>query len=327
MKLVRSFDEFVGESVLNEATDKFKLQTRTPNSADGEVANFKLVLREFDPQKQMADLAVGSAMQKPEFSKFAQDTNLIGFIKVTKERDSGFLTPRDLIKAIVIFKKAEGFDVTKATPLVTVNNSKFYNVEDAPKMKATETAIVQKVTTEIQTPEPKETPKPKEAKQSEYSLVEKIQANAEVLAFLKEKLLNGANPKFLKANTRVSEVKGVQALISKFTLADKKTPTTAATYIKKSGIDGIYGDNTGGALGWITPDTTKPQLTITADVVEHLAKWCTYMGMDRAAVEKVFNDNIIVVKQDDSDPKSGPKYYFVNKGWTYSEENDPYKTK
>ena len=332
MKLVRSFDEFVGESTVNEAADKFKLDVVTPNSADGEVAHFKLVLREFDPQKPMADLVTLSALAKPEFSKFAKDASLIGFITVTKQRDKGFLTPRDLIKAIVVFKKAEGFDVTKATPLVNVEGVKLFNSEDAVKMKSTETKIAKDTKIEVNIPEPKtDTPQKAEEKAPEYDTVKDVTANAEVLAFLKSKLLNGETAKFSKSNKKVSEVKGTQAVIAKFTLADKKTPSSAANYIKKSGIDGIYGDNTAIAISWITPENgAKPVATIDKGTVEHLAKWCTFMGMTKADLEKIFKDNEIKTGGGGGDQKpkeEGPKYYFVNKGWTYSAENDPYKTK
>lgn len=331
MKLVRSFDEFVGESTINEAVDKFKLDVVTPNTADGEVAHFKLVLREFDPQKPMADLVTLSALAKPEFSKFAKDASLIGFITITKQRDKGFLAPRDLIKAIVVFKKAEGFDLTKATPLVNVDGVKLFNSEDAVKMKSTETKIAKETKVEVNIPEPKtDAPQKAEEKAPEYDTVKDVTANAEVLAFLKSKLLNGETPKFSKSAKKVSEVKGTQAVISKFVLSDKKTPSSAAKYIKKSGIDGIYGDNTAIAIGWITPENgAKPVATIDKGIVEHLAKWCTFMGMTKADLEKIFKDNEIKTSGGgDQKPKEdGPKYYFVNKGWTYSAENDPYKTK
>jgi hypothetical protein len=342
MKIVRSFSEFIGESTVNEAADKFKIETLTPKTAEGEVARFKLVLREFEPSKPIQELALLSAMSKPEFAKFALDKAMIGFISVTKQRDAGFAQPRDLIKGIVIFKKAEGFDTTKATPFVSVSGVSLYNVEDAVKMKATETTLAQDTKVEVAKPEPAvpatadikpgETPKPedqkKESGNKEYDLVKDLAADNDVLEFLKSKLLNADKPKFSKAANKVAEIKAVQTLISKFTLADKKTPSTAAAGIKKSGIDGIYGDGTAAAIAWTTPDSSKPVATITTDNVGHFAKWCKFMGITKAELEKIFAIKIEDGgKKDDTktEDNKGPKYYFVNKGWTYSPETDPYK--
>jgi hypothetical protein len=331
MKLVRSFSEFVGESTVNEAADKFKIETLTPKTSDGELAKFKLVLREFEPSKPIQELALLSAMSKPEFAKLALDKSMIGFISVTKQRDSGFLQPRDLIKAIVIFKKAEGFDTTKAKPFVSVSGVSLYNVEDAVKMKATETKIAQDVKIEVDKPEPKD-PKPEEKKSAnpEYDLVKDLVADKDVLEFLKSKLLASDKPKFSKSGNKVAEIKALQTLLAKFTLADKKTPSTAAAKIKKSGIDGIYGDGTADAIAWTTPDSTKPVTSIGADNVEHFAKWCKFMGITKAELEKIFAIKIEGGGKKDDDKKeeepTGPKYYFVNKGWAYSPETDPYKT-
>jgi hypothetical protein len=270
-------------------------------------------------------------MSKPEFAKLALDKSMIGFISVTKQRDSGFLQPRDLIKAIVIFKKADGFDTTKAKPFVSVSGVSLYNVEDAVKMKATETKIAQDVKIEVDKPEPKD-PKPEEKKSAnpEYDLVKDLVADKDVLEFLKSKLLASDKPKFSKSGNKVAEIKALQTLLAKFTLADKKTPSTAAAKIKKSGIDGIYGDGTADAIAWTTPDSTKPVTSIGADNVEHFAKWCKFMGITKAELEKIFAIKIEGGGKKDDDKKeeepTGPKYYFVNKGWAYSPETDPYKT-
>ena len=327
MKLVRSFSEFVGESTVNEAADKFKIDTLTPKTSEGELASFKLVLREFEPSKPIQELALLSAMSKPEFAKFALDKSMIGFISVTKQRDSGFLQPRDLIKAIVIFKKADGFDTTKAKPFVSVSGVSLYNVEDAVKMKATETKIAQDVKVEVEKPEPK--PKEEKIGNTEYDLVKDLIADKDVLEFLKSKLLNSDKPKFSKSGNKVAEVKAVQTLIAKFTLADKKTPSTAAAKIKKSGIDGIYGDGTATAIAWTTPDSNKPVASIALENVEYFAKWCKFMGITKAELEKIFAIKIEDGKKKEDETKeeeTGPKYYFVNKGWAYSPETDPYKT-
>jgi hypothetical protein len=231
----------------------------------------------------------------------------------------------------VIFKKADGFDTTKAKPFVSVSGVSLYNVEDAVKMKATETKIAQDVKIEVDKPEPKD-PKPEEKKSAnpEYDLVKDLVADKDVLEFLKSKLLASDKPKFSKSGNKVAEIKALQTLLAKFTLADKKTPSTAAAKIKKSGIDGIYGDGTADAIAWTTPDSTKPVTSIGADNVEHFAKWCKFMGITKAELEKIFAIKIEGGGKKDDDKKeeepTGPKYYFVNKGWAYSPETDPYKT-
>ena len=346
MKLVRSFSEFVGESTVNEAADKFKIEILKTDSAQGEIGKFKLVLREFEPSKPIQELLLLSAMSKPEFGKLATDKSLIGFIDVTKQKDSGFLRPRDLIKGIVVFKKADGFDTTKATPFVSLNGVSLYKVEDAVKMKASETAIAQDVKKEtaiVEPPTPAEdvkkageepnpkTEEKKDTQNKEYDLVKDLTPDNDVLEFLKSKLLNADKTKFSKSSSKVVEIKGLQNLISKFTLADKKTPSTAAAKVKKSGIDGIYGDGTAVSIAWTTPDSTKADASIDLDNVKHFAKWCKFMGFKKADVEKLFNVKLEddVKKEggeDKPEEQSGPKYYFVNKGWSYSPENDPYKT-
>lgn len=374
MKLVRSFDEFIKEAAdpsvapagtTNAANapktgagdankpgkedntgmaDKFKIETR--KAGDGEVANFKVVLREFKPDRPMPELVLLSAMAKPEFSKFAMDKSLIGFINVTKQRESGFATPRELLKAIIIFKKAEGFDTSKAKPVVSLNGVSLFDVNDAAKMKATEKTIAQVVNTEVKQPEntnatviqemppaPVVTttnPKPEESKNKDYDLVKDLEADKDVIEFLKSKLLNADKPKFSKSSAKVLEIKGLQMLISKFTLADKKSPSAAASLIKKSGIDGVYGDGTANAIAATSKDSSKPVATISMDNITDFAKWCKFMGYNKAEVEKIFNSVTLEggdKKKGEETETAGPKYYFVNKGWTYSEDQDPYKTK
>ena len=102
MKLFKSFDEFLNESLVTEAADKFKIKATTPDANAGEIAVFKVVLREFDPQASLPKITVDSALARPEFKKFADDATLIAFMDITKERDSGALTPRDLLKGAII---------------------------------------------------------------------------------------------------------------------------------------------------------------------------------------------------------------------------------
>jgi len=330
MKLFKSFADFVNESLVTEASDKFKIKANTPNSNTGEIAVFKFVLREFEPQASLPQLAVGSALVRPEFKKFADDASLIAFIKIVKARDTGSLTPRELLKGAIIFKKAEGFDKTKAAPLVKVGNFEVYDANSAAQMKAGDnTAIdIEADMQEIDTDNQLLPLKPEETQSAnlEYSEVETIQPDADVLAFLKSKLLNGDLVKFNKSGNRISEIKGTQALISKFKRADKKTLSTASSQITKSGIDGIYGLGTAAALGLLTKDG-KPKDSISADTVMDMAKWCKLNEMTKADVEKIFNDNVIKAAGQPANQATptDSKYYFVNKGWTYSDDANPYK--
>lgn len=333
MKLFKSFDEFLNESLVTEAADKFKIKTQNPDANAGEVAVFKFVLREFEAQATLPQLAIQSAIARPEFKKFADDTTLIAFMEINKERDPGFLSPRDLLKGVVIFKKAEGFDKTKATSIAKVGNFEVFDAKSAIQMKAGDTTQ-DKIKDAIKdlekdkdliVPKPQPTPDTGGAN-PEYVDVEKIQPDADVLAFLKSKLLTGEAVKFSKSGNKISEIKGTQSLITNFKRADKKTNTSAANKISKSGVDGIYGNGTAEALGLLMKDG-KPKDSITAEAVTDLAKWCKLNDLSKAEVEKIFNDAKISTGGDKKkeEEAGGPKYYFVNKGWTYSEENDPYK--
>lgn len=332
MKLFKSFDEFVNESFVTEAKDSFKLKTDKPDQNLGEVAVFKLVLREFDPQASLPQIAVSSSLAHPEFKKFADDTTLIAFMDISKERDPGFLTPRDLLKGAIIFKKLEGFDKTKATPLVKVGNFEVFDAKSAAQMKAGDKTAeeIKKDVEEIKKDSELLPPKPEEKTNAnpEYVDVEKIVADADVIAFLKSKLLNGGDAvKFSKNSKKIVEIKATQTLVSKFKRADKKTDTAAAAKVKKSGIDGIYGGGTSESLGMLTADN-KPKDSITSDLITDIAKWCKLNGLDKPAVEKIFNEAKIEDGGDNVKPNpdvAGAKYYFVNKGWTYSEQTDPYK--
>jgi hypothetical protein len=331
MKLFKSFDEFLNESLVTEAADKFKIKTEKPDVNAGEIAVFKFVLREFDAQASLPQLAAQSALARPEFKKFADDTTLIAFMEINKERDPGFLSPRDLLKGVILFKKAEGFDKTKATPLVKIGTFEIFDAKSATQMKAGDNTqdSIKDAIKDLEKDKDLIVPKPQpNPDMSEYADVEKIQPDADVLAFLKSKLLSGDAVKFSKSNTKISEIKGTQALITNFKRADKKTNTSAANKILKSGVDGIYGGGTADALGLLMKDG-KPKDSITLEAVTDLAKWCKLNDLTKAEVEKIFNDNKISTgdgdKKDDDNTVGGPKYYFVNKGWTYSEENDPYK--
>jgi hypothetical protein len=330
MKVFKSFDEFVNESTVNEATaDKFKIKEDKPNANAGEIAAFKVVLRELDPQASMPQLVANSAVAKPEFKKFADDTTLIAFMLIKKERDPGFLTPRDLLRGSIIFKKAEGYDKTKAQPIATVGSFSIYDAMSAESMKAADKQTAEEIKKDIEEikKDPVLEPKPEEKSGNpEYVDVEKIEADADVIAYLKSKLLNGESVKFSKGSTKIVEIKATQTLITKFKRADKKTECAASIKVRNSGIDGIYGNGTADGLGFLTKEGT-PQNSITSDLIIDIAKWCKLNGLDKAAVKKIFDET----KLDETKPTPTPapagevKYYFVNKGWTYTPEADPYK--
>lgn len=330
MKVFKSFDEFINESIVNEeVADKFKLKVDTPNANAGEIAVFKVVLRELDPQASMPQLVANSAMAKPEFKKFADDATLIAFMMINKERDPGFLTPRDLLKGSVIFKKADGYDKTKAQPIAKVGDFAIYDANSAELMKAGDKQTAEEIKKDIEEikKDPVLVPKPEEKKANpECEDVAKIEADADVIAFLKSKLLNGEAVKFSKSGTKIVEIKATQTLITKFKRADKKTESAAAIKIRNSGIDGVYGNGTAEGLGFLNCAGVAVT-SITVDTVTDLAKWCKLNGLDKAAVKKIFDET----KIDDNKPNPTPapagevKYYFVNKGWTYTPETDPYK--
>lgn len=331
MKVFKSFDEFINESLVAEAKkDSFKIKAGQANANLGEIAVFKFVLREFDPQASLPQISVESALAHPEFKKFADDATLIAFMTTVKERDPGFLTPRDLLKGAIIFKKLEGFDKTKATPLVKVGTFEVFDSKDADKMKAGDKAAeeIKKDVEEIKDDKDLLPPPPPKGN-PEYVDVEALKPDADVLTFLETKLMVLQPPvlvvKFSKNKNKISEIKGTQALITNFKRADKTTECAASVKIRNSGIDGVYGTGTAEGLGFLTKDG-KPKDSITEEVVIDLAKWCKLNGLNKAAVEKIFNDNIIKNQVDPTPKPAGEiKYYFVNKGWTYSPENDPYK--
>jgi hypothetical protein len=329
MKVFKSFNEFLNESLVTEAADKFKIKATNPDTNAGEVAVFKVVLREFEPQASLPKLTIDLALARPEFKKLADDLSLIAFMDITKERDAGALTPRELLKGAIIFKKAEGFDKTKATPLVKVGNFEVFDAKSAAAMKAGDTtdANIKKNVAEIEKDKELIPVKPTQTTEgnAEFADIEKIDGDADVLNYLKGKLLSDEAVKFSKSGKAVSEIKGLQALISKFKRADKKTNTSAATKISQSGIDGIYGTGTATAIGLLMKDG-KPKDSITVEAVANIASWCKVNGMLKADVEKIFNDNMISAGGGGNNPSAeGAKYYFVNKGWTYSDDANPYK--
>jgi len=330
MKLFKSFDEFVNESFVTEARDSFKIKQGKADPNLGEVASFKFTLREFDPQASLSQISIESALARPEFKKFADDATLIAFIHVTKERDSRALTPRDLLKGAIIFKKLEGFDKTKVSPVVKIGNFEVFDSNSAAQMKAGDKTAeeIKKNVEEIKKDPELIVIKPEEKTNAnpEYVDVEKIEADADVITFLKSKLLNsGDTVKFSKNSKKIVEIKATQTLVSKFKRADKKTDSVAAAKIKSSGIDGIYGGGTSEGLGKLTSDGNLKE-SITNELITDIAKWCKLNGLDKPAVEKIFNETKIEVKpKPDITDVAGPKYYFVNKGWTYSEQNDPHK--
>ncbi len=330
MKVFKSFDEFINESLVSEAkSDLFKIKAGNADANLGEIAVFKLVLREFDPQASLPQISVESSLAHPEFKKLADDTTLIAFMDITKERDPGFLAPRDLLKGAIIFKKLEGFDKTKAQPIVKVGNFEVFDAKVAASMKADDkTAVeIKKDVEEIKNDKDLIPPAPpKQEGNPEYIDVATIQPDTAVLDFLKSKLLNGDAVKFSKGKNKISEIKGTQALITKFKRADKKTECAASVKVRNSGVDGVYGPGTTEGLGFLTKDG-KPKDSITVEVVTDLAKWCKLNNLDKAAVEKIFKDNIIINQEPTPTPTpdGSPKYYFVNKGWNYTPETDPYK--
>jgi hypothetical protein len=267
-------------------------------------------------------------MAKPEFKKFADDATLIAFMMINKERDPGFLTPRDLLKGSIIFKKADGYDKTKAQPIAKVGDFAIYDANSAELMKAGDKQTAEEIKKDIEEikKDPVLVPKPEEKKPGnpEYVDVENIEADADVIAFLKSKLLNGEAVKFSKSSTKIVEIKATQTLVTKFKRADKKTECGASVKVRNSGVDGIYGNGTADGLGLLTKSGAS-QNSITADLIVDIAKWCKLNGLDKAAVKKIFDET----KLDDNKPTPAPagevKYYFVNKGWTYTPETDPYK--
>jgi hypothetical protein len=278
MKVFKSFDEFINESIVNEeVADKFKLKVDTPNANAGEIAVFKVVLRELDPQASMPQLVANSAMAKPEFKKFADDATLIAFMMINKERDPGFLTPRDLLKGSIIFKKADGYDKTKAQPIAKVGDFAIYDANSAELMKAGDKQTAEEIKKDIEEikKDPVLVPKPEEKKPGnpEYVDVENIEADADVIAFLKSKLLNGEAVKFSKSSTKIVEIKATQTLVTKFKRADKKTECGASVKVRNSGVDGIYGNGTADGLGLLTKSGAS-QNSITADLIVDIAKWC-----------------------------------------------------
>lgn len=317
MKLVKSFDQFVNESAVNEAQDKFNMKVEAATSSAGEVAKFRFVLREFDPQKPLAELLIGQAVTKPEFSKFSNDSSLIAFIKTEKKRDSGFLQPRDLLKAIIIFKKADGYDVTKGKPVATVGSFKIYDVETATAMKADDTTtkkeaevLIKKVDPTIEPTEPKPTAP---TKTDEYADIETVSPDAGIIAFLKSVLLEVGVPKFKVSNTRVKEVKATQKLVALLTRADKKTPTSAAQKIKASGgADGVFGKGTAAAFGLLVAADKSIDST-NDEMVTALSTWCTLNGMTAGGIKEIFDKTTVETEtkggKDDTD---GKNYYFVN---------------
>ena len=329
MRIVRSFDDFVGATRLNEAEDKFKMDVENPST--GEVAKFRLVMREFDPKASLPQLVIQQAVSKPEFSKFSNDTSLIAFMKIDKMRDSGFLQARDLLKAVVIFKKKEGYDTAKGTPLATVGSFKVYNADDAQNMNAGDKTTKADAEKEIKmktdidfTPtadkQQNDPAKPNPVAKSEWDEVKDVTPNGDVLSYLKDKLLNGVNVKFKKSSNKVSEIKFVQIVISKLTRTDGKTLTAAAEKIKASGIDGIYGSGTATAFGLMSNEPNVPKDSLDDVVVKNLARWCTLNQISKSNLETIFAETkkttvTTTVKPDSGDKKQDKdkkNYYFVN---------------
>ena len=303
--IFKSFNQFLTESnsasfsPINEKQDEvFKLKQHSAETGAGESANFSIVAK-FNPSNDATEdqaLNLIKAYTEKELSnneKFKSAAKgAVVFITIDRliQRNLRLINnDQAVLRAVLSFRMADRFDMTKAaglTPYMKPGGIAIWLDTDMaklaiegqtvdPKSEANQAIIKNETETESKTKEP-------------IKPVELPAADAEVLAFLKEKLLGDAGKTALaKSGIKSREVKFAQLILldDKFSTAlpNLKLSTTLGS------ADGAYGPKTALAYGIILDDKfDNPHNSIEAVDIEKLAKYCTVVKLLKPRLEEIW---------------------------------------
>jgi len=303
--IFKSFSQFLTESnsasfsPINEKQDEVvKLKLHNAETGAGESANFSVVAKVNPPNEATEEQAlalVKTALEtylapNEKFKSAAKGAVVFITIDRLIQRNLRIINnDQAVLRAVLSFRMADRFDMTKAAGLT-------------PYMKPGGIAIwldtdMAKLAIEGQTVDPKsdanqkkiENEKETDSKTKEtIKPVELPAADAEVLAFLKEKLLGDAGKTALaKSGIKSREVKFAQLILldDKFSTAlpNLKLSTTLGS------ADGAYGPKTALAYGIILDDKfDNPHNSIEAVDIEKLAKYCTVVKLLKPRLEEIW---------------------------------------
>ena len=309
--IFKSFSQFLTESnsasfsPINEKQDEvFKLKLHNAETGAGESANFSIVAK-INPSNDATEAQALNLIKTYTENRLADDEKFKSAAKGTvvfitidrlKQRNLTLINnDQAILRAVLSFRMADRFDMTKAaglTPYMKPGGIAIWLDTDMAKL-AIEGQTVDPNSEENQkkikndTAEETETEKTKET----IKPVELPAADAEVLAFLKEKLLgDGGKSALAKSGVKSREVKFAQLILLDNTfstvLPNLKLSTTLGA------ADGSYGPKTALAYGIILDDKfNNPHNSIEAVDIEKLAKYCTIAKLLKPRLEQLWKDS------------------------------------
>ena len=319
--IFKSFNQFLTESnsasfsPVNEGIfqkdEVFKLEIKSADKAQGENYKFSIVAK-FNPKNDIPESeALGllkafverSLAGNTKFQNAAKGT--IVFISLGTEKQRAVFNDQTILRAILSFRMADRFDMTKATGLTPYIKPGGINIwkdtdmaalskADSPNVAPNVDADLSNLDVPINT-----TPQP----------VVLPAADADVLAFLKDKLLSknilpsggiplgdaakvtesvGGTVALAKSGVKSREVKFAQLILlsPEFTTAVPalKLATTLGS------ADGSYGSNTAKAYAILLDDKADPpHNSIEAADIEKLAKYCTLSKLLKPRLQQIWD--------------------------------------
>jgi hypothetical protein len=311
--IFKSFNQFLTESnsasfsPINEKQDEVvKLNLNTPDEKAGEKANFSVVAKINPPNDSTEDQAL--ALVKKHLETYLSNdekfknaaTGTFVFITVDTLKQRGvipqlFNNDNAILRAILSFRLADRFDmakVPKVTPYMKPGGINVWLDTDMDKL------VVDGQTVNPKKQEHKEQIK-KDEKKDDQTKTEPIvlpAADADVLAFLKEKLLGDAGKVVESVNGTVALAKsGVKSREVKFAQLILLAPefNTSAPALKLAttlgSADGSYGPNTAKAYGILLDDKDTPHNSIEAADIEKLAKYCTLAKLTKPRLQQIWD--------------------------------------
>ena len=307
--IFKSFSQFLTESnsasfsPINEGPfqkdEVFKLDIKSPDTAQGESYKFSIVAK-FNPKNGIPEseaLGLLKAFAERElagntkFQNAAKGT--VVFISLGTEKQRAAFNDQTILRAILSFRKADRFDMTKAvSPIIPYIKPGGINIwkdtDMAALSKADSTNVAPNVDADLdQLVVPVVTPPP----------VVLPAADADVLAFLKEKLLGDAGKVVESVNGTVALAKsGVKSREVKFAQLILLSPefNTAVPALKLAttlgSADGSYGSNTAKAYAILLDDKADPpHNSIEAADIEKLAKYCTLAKLLKPRLQQIWD--------------------------------------
>ena len=307
--IFKSFNQFLTESnsasfsPVNEGIfqkdEVFKLEVNSADKEQGESANFSIVAK-FNPKngtpesealKLLKAYAERELAGNAKFQNAAKGT--IVFISIGTEKQRAAFNDQTILRAILSFRMADRFDMTKATGLTPYIKPGGINIwkdtdmaalskADSPNVAPNVDADLSNLDVPINT-----TPQP----------VVLPAADADVLAFLKEKLLGDAGKVTESVGGTVALAKsGVKSREVKFAQLILLSPefTTAVPALKLAttlgSADGSYGSNTAKAYAILLDDKADPpHNSIEAADIEKLAKYCTLSKLLKPRLQQIWD--------------------------------------